>query len=263
VAVRALGGWSRAVTRQDVAVWGEFEPETEAFLFERDPKPGEARSWHRLSPLATPPRGSQNTDPWIFGSAFRYAICRQRSLPYLRNLQAGDLVLFGSYRKQGTDGRATDKFSFFLDTVFVVNRGYPLANRGTIPSRLLDKPYLRAAYDRFSARSRDICTLYEAAMLGRTPSSAPFSFSPCRVTVDGQEPARMRRPMISGLFNKRYGNGQVVTRLHREPTDAWERIVEHCRELGYELAVAIENPRLAPGSQDRNKRRPGRCHLRC
>lgn len=52
----------------------------------------------------------QNTDPFIFGKDFRYAICQQNSRPCLKKLDVGSLILFGS---------SIDS-NFVIDTVFVV-----------------------------------------------------------------------------------------------------------------------------------------------
>ena len=52
----------------------------------------------------------QNTDPFIFGNNFRYAICHQKHYTRLKNLEIGSLILFGS----SIDSR------FVIDTVFVV-----------------------------------------------------------------------------------------------------------------------------------------------
>jgi len=55
--------------------------------------------------------GYQNTDPFIFGNAFRYSNCKQAYYPSLKKLEKGSLILFGS----------RVNFRFAIDTVFVVN----------------------------------------------------------------------------------------------------------------------------------------------
>ena len=56
--------------------------------------------------------GYQNTDPFVFGDCFIYAICRQW-MPSLRDLDDGSLILFGS--------RVNLRYA--IDTVFVVKNG--------------------------------------------------------------------------------------------------------------------------------------------
>ncbi len=58
----------------------------------------------------------QNTDPWVFGTNFRYSNCKQltygRRASALQRLTPGSVILFGSGKRK--EGR------FLLDTVFVV-----------------------------------------------------------------------------------------------------------------------------------------------
>jgi len=56
----------------------------------------------------------QNTDPFVFGNTFKYAICRQKS-ENLRKLEKGSLILFGS----------RVNYRFVIDTVFIVKKGIP------------------------------------------------------------------------------------------------------------------------------------------
>ncbi len=53
-------------------------------------------------------RGFQNTDPYVFGDFFKYAICSQKGV--MCNLSNSSLILFGT----------TTNIGFLLDTVFVV-----------------------------------------------------------------------------------------------------------------------------------------------
>lgn len=58
-------------------------------------------------------RGHQNTDPYIFGDYFKYAICLQTGI--MNTLDIGSLILFGTTTDRG----------FQLDTVFVVKSNEP------------------------------------------------------------------------------------------------------------------------------------------
>ncbi|HLM81730.1 MAG TPA: hypothetical protein VK302_14080 [Terriglobales bacterium] len=108
--------------------------------------------------------------------------------------------MFGSYLKQDEEGKPSGAFNFFLDTAFVVRRGFPSRNEADIPGTLLDAVYRRSAFNRFMREERDVCTFYEGTMLRGTPTSEPFSFSPCSPWEEGSAPPRTRRPMIGALF---------------------------------------------------------------
>ena len=59
--------------------------------------------------------GYQNTDPFIFGDAFRYSNCKQATYSSLKKLEKGSLILFGS----------RVNYRFAIDTVFVVKESEP------------------------------------------------------------------------------------------------------------------------------------------
>jgi hypothetical protein len=251
IALAVDGGFKRDPVARRVGLWGEFEPPTTGHIFPNNSGPGEPHSWHELLPIGTPPQGAQNTDPWIFGEAFRYSLCRQNSINYLRSLQDGNLLLLGSYLKQDEGGRPVEVFNFFLDTVFVVRRGFPIAREAAIPRTLLDATYRRGAFNRFEREERDVCTFYEGTMLCENPMSKPFSFSPCSLWKAGNAPPQTRRPMIGMLFGKSFRNGQVFTRIEdRTPLEAWHSIVRSCREAKYELAVRVGDPGIEGGTID-------------
>ncbi len=242
----------RAPTSIQVALWAEFEPQTSARRFAGHAGAWLPESWHTLLPIQPPPPNAQNTDPWIFGEAFRYAYCKQPTLSYLRHLGAGDLLLFGSYKRRNARGEPSPTYNFFLDTVFVVGRGFPLRHTEGIPATLFDLPYRRAAYDLFDHEDREECTFYAGRMLGEKPSEEPFCYSPC-VPCPESTPPRKRRPMINDLFNWETGNPQVFTTLGGVTTEqAWQRVTTRCLESGYELAVKVENAPIQPGSEGKS-----------
>lgn len=227
-----------------VALWAEFEPDTDGHPFPTAPeRRGLPASFHRLLPVGVAPPRGQNTDPWIFGPAFRYGFCRQvaRQTSYLRNLVHGDLLLFGSFFKMDADGKETPHFNFFLDTVFVVEVGHPWERKARMPDRLLDPAFERAAASRFDPAERNSCVLYEGVMLeGR--SSQPFCFAPCR-SSDASGPAQMARPLISDLLGFKTAFPREVPKFENvDARQIWRRVVERCFSVGCELAVQIDNP---------------------
>jgi len=69
----------------------------------------------------------QNTDPFIFGDSFKYAICRQKNKK-LRNLEKGSLIIFGSQVN----------YRFVIDTVFVVKDKTPYFSLDDIKNKNLE-----------------------------------------------------------------------------------------------------------------------------
>ncbi len=243
VARREEASFRREPELKRVALWAEFEPDTDGRPFPTAPGRGVPASYHRLLPVGAAPAGGQNTDPWIFGSAFTYGFCRQvaRQTAYLRNLVHGDLLLFGSFFKMDANGKESPHFNFFLDTAFVVDVGHPWGRKARIPERLLDPAYERAAASRFPTAERNSCVLYEGVMLeGR--SSQPFCFAPCR-SSDTAGPVRMKRPLISDLLGFETAYPREVPRFENvDARQIWRQVVDRCISAGCELAVRAENP---------------------
>jgi hypothetical protein len=235
----------RAFDKQRVGLWAEFEPDTNCRpLSASEPRRRDLPvSCHTLLPIAVVPDDGQNTDPWIFGETFRYGFCRQVAArtSFLRNLVHGDLLLFGSFMMLNEKAEATSHYNFFVDTVFVVDAGYPWRRRDRVPSRLLDASYQRAAASRFDPKQLKSCTLYEGVMLTDERSTQPFSFAPCRPSpTSGPEP--MARPLVSDLLDFKTNNPREVPKFERDARKLWREIVARCRSVGSELAVRVEDP---------------------
>ena len=100
--------------------WGEWEPPSRVELLRRQTEcPPYGKNPEYLHIPFLPPANDimkyqskhiyQNTDPFVFGNYFIYAICRQKN-KYLRTLKEGSLIIFGSKVNH----------RFVIDTVFVV-----------------------------------------------------------------------------------------------------------------------------------------------
>lgn len=83
-----------------VSFWGEWEGHS---IFRKSDLGGIHEPFHSVFN-----RGIQNTDPYVFGDYFKYAICSQKGI--MTDLEPGSMILFGTTKKEG----------FVLDTVFVV-----------------------------------------------------------------------------------------------------------------------------------------------
>ncbi len=237
---------------QRVSLWGEYEAPTMAHRFDEPPELGMPDWWHTLLPVGTAPVGAQNTDPWVFGSTFRYVYCRQtaKATAYLKHLTHGDLLLFGSYKEHLPVRKSGKTYDFYLDTVFVVDQpNYP-SERTERPRSLYDAAHLRATYNRLPWDERDGTTFYTGVMLGRQRSKLPFCFSPCTL-AQGEIPGRARRPMISDLFGGPSNTPQFVEkRAEKSTADAWRKVVDRCLEQGLGLAARIEDATIDPGRPD-------------
>jgi hypothetical protein len=123
------------MTNQDVMFWGEWEPDSnvkEFYEYNNDVLPRYLHSPYIRKTLPTPNSNSkscnkknwQNTDPFVFGDNFKYAICQQgKKYEGYRicGLKAGTIIVFGSLYK---DKQYNTYKSMRVDTVFVVSQDY-------------------------------------------------------------------------------------------------------------------------------------------
>lgn len=119
----SLSGPAESAPR--LAFWGEWEAPAEVLA-----AGGAAYTAFAPRPVVFPMQaGLQNTDPFVFDGPFLYSCCKQvwknGTATFLRDLNRGDVVLFGSK----LDG------NFVLDTVFVVADSTPYG-RSTGPDTL-------------------------------------------------------------------------------------------------------------------------------
>lgn len=100
--------------------WGEWEPDAIAHQLPANLLNKDLPHYliEPVMPTNPPVPGQMNTDPLVFGSCFKYSICRQQQAHnILKNLMPGSLILFGSV----DDGDDDDDHYYLLDTVFVVS----------------------------------------------------------------------------------------------------------------------------------------------
>lgn len=107
---------------EKLTFWGEWEAQSEIeYLKNTKDKLPTILNRPYIDPSV--PNRTHNTDPYVFGSNFRYIVCKQGAYEILRNLDPLSLILFGSsINKQ-----------FCLDTVFIVSNDilkYTLDNIG-------------------------------------------------------------------------------------------------------------------------------------
>jgi hypothetical protein len=116
--------------------WGEYEGHSE---FELTNLPKQEKYWEAPTAIHKPffcdeKMNDQNTDPFIFGDAFYYAVCKKTKL---KDIGLGDIVLFGSeFGRKGSD-------KFYLDTLFVVDKVQDSILDGDIYDRIYIESTLR------------------------------------------------------------------------------------------------------------------------
>lgn len=229
------------LTEEELVFWGEWEPASWVRPIPA-PVPDGPRYLHRPFLPAPPPRGSrQNTDPFVFGNAFHYVLCLQRTKrgpTQLRHLARGSVILFGS---------CIGRSKFVLDTLLVVDRfrEYTTDEHPAI-RRHVPRAYAVATLDLLKETQIPVAQSLRLYW-GATPAApvhGMFSFFPCRPAVDA--PNGFPRPEI--------GLGEIITptmtqgkRLNPQAEVGsnvvlWQRVVDAVRDCGLELGVSAQLP---------------------
>jgi len=240
--------------------WGEWEAQSEAYPINNN-EPDFPKTI--FSPHYNLPIGNVNTDPFIFGNQFYYSFCRQPNSPLLRNLIAGDIILFGSCINH----------EFALDTLFVVSnemRKY----------KLLDTPRLKKEFSKtffdvtlsplksISCKQDNSCInekhnlekicltpkqttqykndfkIYNGVMYyEKKKYSNIFSYSPCLTGDKGE--SGFKRPIIN--INKIItpNLSQHFKKTEKQDTlNIWNQITEKVLQEGFSLLINTDLPTI-------------------
>jgi hypothetical protein len=213
--------------------WGEWEGTSE-FV----PLPGtNPNGVHK--PMHTPQqRGTQNTDPYVFGSAFYYAVCKQRGL--LNSLAPGSLILFGSSYKTG----------FVLDTVFVVRESTSVHEVAANRAENLSKTYREATLEQLgdtylNPDPHSALRLYESVMYADHTSY--FSYVPCMPSTayDGKGFKRLTLP-YGDLGGWSLSSNPTGWKVLGKSEDICRRIYSYLEDAvktsGFHKAIQLKEP---------------------
>lgn len=232
-------------TRYDgeLEFWGEWEPQSR--IRSRFPQNGNGYPRYLHEPYCSPVDGwVQNTDPFVFGDAFKYTGCQQHRGGFptqLRYLARGSVILFGSYKA----GR------FLLDTVFVVDRqvdhdAHSFEDLRDIVSRLYWHAVITPWYRGRLAEGQS-----NRLYFGATPTETVdgmFSFVPCRPREDGN--AGFVRPSITmpDLVNP---NHKQSYKKNTQPSVAavrplWDEVADQVLDQGLLLGTRFAEPPIEP-----------------
>ena len=227
----------------DIVFWGEWESVSR--VVKRYPTGDSGMPRYLAEPRWTRPSSSgflQNTDPFIFGGAFRYSNCRQNSPAgnpkAMQRLSIGSLILFGS----SLGGR------FVLDTAFVIGSRHPMS-AATVADAVGSDAAFRAVVSDVLYRDKYLAhqnTLFR----GATPADAVgdmFSFFPCLPAEAA--PVGFARPAIElpGYINERSLQSERKTPVGSidDVASAWRSVVDQVRDQGLALGVHAQTPAYA------------------
>lgn len=234
----AQKGWSinaigEKPVYEELLFWGEWEGNSYFDPLPQVTPNGIHRPFHSLHL-----RNHQNTDPYVFGDKFLYAICKQRGR--LTKLEYGSMVLFGSSYKQG----------FVLDTVFIVG-GYQTAHEVAISNaagysntyKEATLEQLEGAYSHPDPASN--LRLYEGLMYQM--SQEFFSYVPCRPFNDNNKTGFRRvvfpyNQVPGSQFSSNPTGVKIICEGEKNVAELWKGITKEVLRQGFSLGVHFDEP---------------------
>jgi hypothetical protein len=216
----------------DLLFWGEWEGNSWFQPLTTHSPNGIHRPFHSLHI-----RGHQNTDPYVYGDRFHYAVCKQRGR--LTQLDPGSLILFGS----------SFKSDFVLDTVFVVGSFEIVhevaANRAVNYSKTYRESTIEQLGEIYvNPENASNLRLYSGKMYARYKDY--FSYVPCRPLRVETNPAFGRvmfpydYPALN--FSSNPTGIKILTEGEREVKAIWEAVTSKVITAKYHLGVSFEEP---------------------
>jgi hypothetical protein len=179
-------------------------------------------------------RGHQNTDPYVYGEYFKYAVCPQTGI--MNTLDNGSLILFGT----------TTKFGFLLDTVFVIKSnesaeivrntngsGYSQTYKEETLDQLCE--YLKVPY----CPNNNI-KLYRGQTFGEC--NEYFSFVPCRREELGPFKKNLLDYNSFPWLSKCTQGHPYKHLMERKPKDIWKEIVSFVLGKQFLLGIQFAEP---------------------
>jgi hypothetical protein len=214
--------------------WGEYEGHTEFELLNpinNDPYWNNPKAVHRPF-YCNQNINNQNTDPFLFGDNFYYAICKKANL---KDLCSGDIVLFGSE----FGGKLNVKF--YLDTLFIIKNSQP----SILDDNLYDLDYQESTLKRIGISNCTNGTLPIHTGVCFSDSKKCFSFFPCNSqnSVDNS----FGRPIIDTVSlglrtpGARTGSKSRLLTTEEDINILWKNIAESVLKQGFSLGVKTES----------------------
>jgi len=178
--------------------------------------------------------GHQNTDPYVFGEYFKYAVCSQTGI--MKTLDNGSLILFGTTIKQG----------FLLDTVFVVKCNEPADiirnTNGAKYSQVYKEETLNQLCEYLKV---PFCYNIEIKLYrGQTywECNNYFSFVPCRKVESGPfDKILLDNKSFPWLSKCRQGH-PFRHLIGRKPIDIWNEIANFLLKQKFYLGIRFSEP---------------------
>lgn len=225
---------------EDLRFWGEWEGYSFFHPLNQTNPNGIHRPFHSIMN-----RACQNTDPYVFGDSFKYAICFQTGV--MRNLDSGSLLLFGT----------TTKIGFLLDTVFVVrsreSANHVFLNQASNYTQLykeetieqLGEIYLGPNYSRTNSIYQSYTWWDNQSKENNVTAIDYFSYVPCRTDDKTYDKVTIQiPPMAKQRVGHPYNHLNPPNEEWTSPKKVWDYITNEVIRQGFYLGIRFEEPEI-------------------
>lgn len=216
--------------------WGEWEGNSIFEKFEnldnRKLPNGLHKPFH-----STKFKGTQNTDPYVYGENFKYAVCKQ--VGSLCHMDQESLILFGStYPSLNI---------FYIDTVFVVNhyesaKDISLNNAKNYTKIYIEETLKQLGNEYFGNGSKKEKNLYQ----GQTwwDNNRNFSYVPCKLNKGNAGFERLAINLDDEILklSKNATGKSFLLNCNLTPEEIWLRIYEQAISQGFVFGIRFNEP---------------------
>ena len=182
-------------------------------------------------------RGSQNTDPYIYGKEFKYCKCKQNGS--LCNLDPNSLILFGStFPSIG---------KFYIDTVFVVKNNVTATHVHATGASGYSQTYKEATLEQLTeylgvSHNPSTCKLYHSQTWW--DNQKYFSFVPCKLDLNGNGFERLYIDLNNPTFHLSSNSTgkSFLKKCNLTTKQTWDEIVKIAIKQGFKLGIRFTEP---------------------
>lgn len=183
-------------------------------------------------------RGSNDTDPYIFGDNFKYCICKQKGR--LTTLELDDLIIFGTVLP------TLEKF--YIDTVFVIKDHNPSSNIQITKGAQYSQVYREETLEQLNHYLKPpTFTNNKKVYHSKTwwDDKNYFSFVPCKLDSNNIGFERLFIELNNEKFqlSKNPTGISFLERCTLSPQDLWKEIVRISLEQKFKLGIRFDEPR--------------------
>ncbi len=224
-------------TRDDLYFWGEWEGYSFVNFFPENSCEKFPNGLHKLFHSIVN-RGTQNTDPYVYGKEFKYCVCKQTST-LTDCLKLDDLILFGTVMPSIN--------KFYIDTVFIVKDSTESLKVQKTSGAGYSEIYKQETLEQLDSylgpdKYENKNKIYHSKTWWDDKDY--FSFVPCKLSFDNGGFERLYIKLDTKKFqlSKNPTGKSFLQKSKLSAKELWDEIVQISLHQGFKLGVRFDEP---------------------